>query len=65
MTTAATKTRFRFVGSHLDDLADGRTLEPHEIITLTVEEQADPHNKQRIDAGLLQELPPTHQKGSD
>jgi hypothetical protein len=57
MTTAATKTRLKFVGRHLDDLADGRVLEPGEIYTLTAAELADPHNQLRIESGLLIEAP--------
>lgn len=53
---AASKQRFRWDGVHLDDLADGRTLEPGQVYTLTASEQADPHNAQRIESGLLLEL---------
>lgn len=55
--TATAKTKYRFVGQHLDDLADGRILEPGEAYTLTPDEIEDPHNQQRISDGLLLELP--------
>lgn len=47
------KTRYRFVGQHLDDLADGRTLEPGLFYDLTADEVADPHNAARITDGVL------------
>lgn len=53
MTTSKKTDEFRFVGTHVDDLADGRQLEPYGLYALTPSEQDDPHNKQRIDAGLL------------
>lgn len=50
------KTHYRFVGTHVDDLADGRILEPGQFIDLTDEEATDPHNALRIEAGLLIEV---------
>lgn len=47
------KDEYRFVGRHIDDLADGRTLEPGGFYHLNADQAALPHNKQRIDAGLL------------
>lgn len=55
MTTTA-KTTFRFVGQHLDDLADGRILEPGATYNLDKEATEDPHNAQRITEGLLVEV---------
>lgn len=64
MTVPKGKTRFRFVGQHLDDLADGRVLEPGSFIDLTTVEAVDPHNAQRIADGLLIEAP-ANKKESD
>jgi len=65
MTTS--KTSFRFVGRHIDDLADGRTIEPGQFVDLTQAEIDDPHNAQRISEGLLVEVdkPKTSAKGEN
>jgi hypothetical protein len=54
--TAAAK-RYRYVGAHLDDLHDGRIIEPGAYVTLTDEEADHPHNQHRFDDGLLIEAP--------
>lgn len=41
---------YRYVGQHLDDLADGRQLEPGGFYEL---DPAQPHNRRLIDDGLL------------
>lgn len=51
--TTASKTKYRFVGPHVDDLHDGRLLEPGGFYTLTPDEAGQPHNALRIEAGLL------------
>lgn len=51
--TRSHKTKFRFVGAHVDDLADGRILEPGGFYELTTDEQADAHNRRHIDNGRL------------
>ncbi len=57
MTTRSAGARFKYVGPHIDDLHDGRVLEPGATYELDAAAQADPHNRQRIDAGVLVELP--------
>lgn len=54
-------TRYVFAGSHVGDLADGRTVEPGQIVTLDSSAIAAPHNASLIDAGtlLLVETDPT------
>ena len=42
-----------FVGTHVEDLASGRTIAPGETITLSAEEAEDPHNKRLLDEELL------------
>lgn len=49
----ATSADYRYVGPHLDDLHDGRIVEPGQLVTLTHEQATDPHNQQRIQTGLL------------
>jgi hypothetical protein len=44
---------YKLVGGHLQDLADGRVLEPGQTTTLTSDALADPHNQRLVDAGLL------------
>jgi len=39
--------------SHVEDLADGRTVEPGGIVTLDSSAAAEPHNAALIDAGTL------------
>lgn len=51
--SSAPRTEFKFVGAHLDDLADGRILEPGTTYLLDQKEVEDTHNAQRIEAGLL------------
>ena len=65
--TTSTKTRFRFVGRHIDDLADGRILEPGQFVELNDSEIDDPHNQLRISDGLLIEVdkPKTAAKGEN
>lgn len=67
-TLSAGKSRFVFVGTHLDDLADGHVLEPGVTYTLTKAEIDHPHNARLIATGLLLELAapakPTAPKGS-
>jgi hypothetical protein len=45
--------RFKLIGGHPEDLADGRVLVPGTYTDLTVEQQEDEHNKRLIDEGLL------------
>lgn len=52
-----TDRRFRYVGPHVDDLHDGHTVEPGQYVTLTTDQATDPHNQQRIQAGLLIDAP--------
>lgn len=49
---------YRFVGSHLDNLHDGRPLEPGAILRLTQSEIDHPENSRLFDERLLQELEP-------
>lgn len=56
-------TEFKYVGLHLDDVADGRLLEPGRTVDLDEQQQADPHNAQRIKAGLL--IPVQHDSNID
>lgn len=57
-------TEFKYVGRHVDDLADGRVVEPGQSgIELDELQQADPHNAQRIQAGLL--IPVQHAMEAD
>lgn len=63
MTTS--KTSFRFVGRHVDDLADGRSLEPGQFVELTQAELDDPHNQQRISEGLLIEVEKPSRAGKE
>lgn len=50
---AKAKNEYRFVGSHVDDLADGRTLEPGGFVTLSETDLEAPHNQRLLDEGLL------------
>lgn len=52
-----TDQRFRYVGRHVDDLHDGRPLEPGSYVTLTADQADHPHNQSRIQAGLLIDAP--------
>jgi hypothetical protein len=59
----ATKLTFKSVSSHVEDLANGRTVEPGGVVSLTGEEQDDPHNKRLIDEGVFIVVEePTHEK---
>jgi hypothetical protein len=44
-------TEYRFVGSHADALANGRPVEPGEVVKLSDEETKD--NQTLIDGGVL------------
>jgi pyruvate/2-oxoglutarate dehydrogenase complex dihydrolipoamide acyltransferase (E2) component len=46
-------TDYKYVGRHLDDLHDGRVVAPGQTVDLDDRAAADPHNAQRIQAGLL------------
>lgn len=52
MTKTAT-TRYRFVGQHVDDLHDGRVLEPGAFVNLTAADLEQPHNARLVEEGLL------------
>lgn len=45
--------RYVFAGAHIGDLADGRTVEPGQIVTLDAAAAAAPHNASLINAGTL------------
>jgi hypothetical protein len=47
------KSDFKFIGTHAEDLADGRLLVPGETVSLTSEDLKDPHNARYVDEGLL------------
>ena len=65
MTTSATK-RYRFVGPHIGDRADGRILEPGEFYDLTAAEVDHPHTQMHLESGHLIEAPhQTKQKDGD
>jgi hypothetical protein len=44
---------YAYTGNHVGDLADGRTVEPGQIVTLDGPAIAEPHNASLIDAGTL------------
>jgi hypothetical protein len=44
---------YKSASNHVEDLSDGRTLAPGEVVSLTKEELSDPHNKRLIDEGVL------------
>lgn len=50
------KSRFRSVSSHVEDLADGRTVPPGEFIELTDDELQDPHNLRLLQEGVLMRI---------
>lgn len=57
MSKATTQSReFKFVGDHVDDLADGRAAVPGETYKLTDDQLAEPHNQRLLDDGLLLEV---------
>lgn len=45
--------RHRNISSHVEDLHDGRVVEPGGFAELTVEEEKEPHNARLIEEGLL------------
>jgi hypothetical protein len=47
------KTEHRWVGTHVQDLADGRMLAIGEFVELDDEDLKDPHNARLIEEGLL------------
>jgi hypothetical protein len=53
-------TEFKFVGSHLDDLSDGRIVAPGDVVE--IDDPNHPHNRRMIDEGLLL---PTAADGDD
>lgn len=53
-----TKPSYRYVGTHVDDLHDGRTLQPGGFYSLSPDEAAHPHNARLIDEGLLVDTAP-------
>jgi len=48
--------QFKFIGQHLDDLADGRIIEPGQVVHLGPDEVNHQHNAQRISEGILIEV---------
>lgn len=62
-----TKTDYRFTGTHVDNLDDGRVLEPLAKVGLTADEAKGPHAARMIGEGLLVEIqkPPTKKEGSE
>jgi hypothetical protein len=60
MTAAKGLTAYKFVGRHLDDLADGRVLEPGQVCKLDKTAEEHPHNQRLITEGLL--IPTKHDK---
>lgn len=56
MTTKPAAKAYRFVGRHLDNLHDGRTLEPFATVHLTPSDLEHPENQRLFDEKLLQEL---------
>lgn len=44
---------YRFVGGHVDDLDDGRILEPGGTYKLTADQLEHPHNQRLLEEGLL------------
>jgi len=46
-------TDFTFIGTHVTDLASGRTVEPGEQVTLSNDDQNEPHNAALIEDGQL------------
>ena len=48
--------KFKLVGDHPEDLADGRVLAPGEEADIKKEDLEDPHNQRLIEEGILIEL---------
>ena len=53
---------YKHLGEHADELANGRPVGPGEILSLTAEEEKDPHNESLIERGIL--VSTTPDKGS-
>jgi hypothetical protein len=62
--TKTTASKYRYVGRHIDDLADGRTVEPGQTVALDEAAVADPHNARLIDEGLLVDTNPAKKEES-
>jgi hypothetical protein len=60
-----TKTDYRFTGGHVDNLDDGRVLEPLAKVSLDADQQKAPHAARMISEGLLLEIqkPSTKKEG--
>lgn len=54
----AKSSKYRFVGSHADNLASGRPLEPGEFVDLTEEQAQESYNAHLLDEGLLISVEP-------
>lgn len=63
MTARTPQASFKFVGVHLDNLADGRQLEPGMELTLLPAEVEHPENRRLFDEGLLLETTPDTKEG--
>lgn len=50
---AAAKKKYRYVGRHPEPTADSVMRGPGEFLTLTEEQEKDPHNARLIDNKLL------------
>lgn len=57
-----TKTDYRFVSAHVDNLDDGQTVEPGQKISLDDAAAKQPHAARMIDDGLLLEIKPAATK---
>lgn len=64
-TETAEPVEFKFVGPHLDNLADGRLLEPGRFYKLDPDQVDHPANARLIAEGLLLEPPAKTAKESD
>ena len=51
--TTYSKAKYRYIGTVVGDLHDGRILVPGEVYALTAAEVDDPHNQQLIESGKL------------
>lgn len=52
--------RYKFIGTHVGDLHDGRILEPGGYYELTKEDLGESHNKRYVDEGQLISAPEQH-----
>jgi hypothetical protein len=52
-----TMDKFIVVSRHPEDIHDGRSFGPGEEVDLSVEDQKEPHNAAKIEAGLFQTVP--------